>query len=165
MSDFYHVCFAVPDLEAAMRDLASAAGVRWSEPVADSIGEWDYRIVFTAGGAPFIELIEAAPGGPWGDTREPRFHHLGWWTSDLAAGAERLASSGHPQEFSGCPYGRAFVYHRLDSIGAHVELVDADRQPGFLDTWNPGGHPMPQIDERTVNSRGRSGPASGRPGG
>lgn len=153
MSRFYHVCFAVPDLEAAMGDLTTAAGVRWSEPVAASIGEWDYRIVFTRGGEPaaaappFIELIEAAPGGPWGDTSKPRFHHLGWWTSDIEAGTDRLTAAGFPQTFTGCPYGRPFAYHHLDSIGAHVELVDADRQPAFIDAWNPGGAPMPAIDE------------------
>ncbi|TDC72160.1 VOC family protein [Streptomyces hainanensis] len=147
MTGFYHVCFTVPELEAAMRDLTAAAGVRWSDPVASSIGDCDYRIVFTRGGPPFIELIQAAPGGPWGDTGAAGFHHLGWWTSDIAAGTDRLAAAGLPQAFTGCPLGRPFAYHRLDSIGAHVELVEAGRQPGFIDTWNPGGRPMPAIDE------------------
>ncbi|KUM74792.1 VOC family protein [Streptomyces curacoi] len=147
MSRFYHVCFVVPDLEAAMRDLSTAAAVEWREPMAASIGEWDYRIVFTAGGEPFIELIEAPPGGPWGDTDEPRFHHLGWWTSDIDAGTDRLAKAGFPQAFSGCPYGRPFAYHHIDSIGGHVELVGHGRQPSFIDAWNPGGDRMPAINE------------------
>ncbi|MFH8403868.1 VOC family protein [Streptomyces sp. NPDC018019] len=147
MSDFYHVCFTVPHLEAAMRDLTTAAAVQWSEPVEASIGEWDYRIVFTAGGAPYIELIEAPPGGPWGDTSRPGFHHLGWWTSDFTSGTDRLSAAGFPQTFSGCPFGRPFAYHRLDSLGGHVELVGLGRQPVFIDTWNPGGDPMPAINE------------------
>lgn len=149
MSAFYHVCFTVPDLNAAMQDFSAAAGVTWKEPVSASIGEWDYRIVFTAGGAPFIELIEAPSGGPWGDTTEARFHHLGFWTSDIEAGSRRLTQNGFPQAFSGCPYGRPFAYHRLNSIGSHIELVDQDRQQSFIDTWHHGGQPMPAINEET----------------
>ncbi|MET8681760.1 VOC family protein [Streptomyces sp. NPDC004647] len=147
MSGFYHVCFVVPDLDAAMRDFTTAAAVKWKKPVKAQIGEWDYRIVFTAGGAPFIELIEAPSDGPWGDTSEPRFHHLGFWTSDISAGAERLTRNGFTEAFSGCPYGRPFAYHRMDSIGGHIELVDLGRQPSFLDAWHSGGDPMPAIDE------------------
>ncbi|MFG1694043.1 VOC family protein [Nonomuraea sp. NPDC049309] len=147
MAPYYHVCFAVPDLAAAMRDLSAAAGVTWREPRDGRIGEWDYRIVFSAEGPAFIELIEAAPGGPWGDTSTPRFHHLGFWTSDVTAGAERLAASGFPETFSGCPYGRLFAYHRLGSVGADVELVDQRQQASFLEMWQPGGPPMPVIDE------------------
>ncbi|WP_432930714.1 VOC family protein [Microbispora sp. CA-135349] len=114
---------------------------------AGAVGEWDYRIVFTAGGPPFIELIEAAPGGPWGDTAEPAFHHLGWWTSDVRAAGERLAAAGFPEEFSGCPFGRPFAYHRVTSIGGRVEVVALAQQPAFIDAWNPGGEPMPAINE------------------
>ncbi|GAA2136178.1 VOC family protein [Actinomadura napierensis] len=146
MTGFYHVCFTVPDLDAAMRDLAAATGTGWREPVDGRIGEWDYRIVFSDG-PPFIELIQAPPGGPWGDTVRPGFHHLGYWTTDLAAGTARLAAGGLPETFSGCPYGRPFAYHRVDSIGAHVELVDRSVQASFLETWHPGGPSMPAIDE------------------
>jgi catechol 2,3-dioxygenase-like lactoylglutathione lyase family enzyme len=149
VSDFYHVCFTVPDLDAAMRDLTAAAAVRWSEPQEGTLDGWPYRIVFTQGGAPFIELIETAPGGPWGDTSTPGFHHLGWWTSDIKAGTDRLTRNGFPQTFNGCPYGRPFAYHRLDSIGGHIELVAADRQPDFISTWSHDAEPMPAIKEET----------------
>ncbi|MFI9359538.1 VOC family protein [Kitasatospora sp. NPDC053057] len=147
MTAFYHVCFTVPDLDAAMTDLTAAAGMSWSEPAAGRIGEWDYRIVFTAGDAPHIELIEAPADGPWGDTSEARFHHLGFWSSDVTAGAARLTAAGFPEAFSGCPYGRPFVYHRLESLGAQIELVDTARQSDFLTAWNPGGAAMPVISE------------------
>ncbi|MGW0564941.1 hypothetical protein ACWDZ4_31175 [Streptomyces sp. NPDC003016] len=58
-----------------------------------------------------------------------------------------LALEGMPVDFSGCPYGRPFAYHRLDSIGVRIELVDISRQVGFLNRWHPGGEPMPAIDE------------------
>ncbi|MEU5852621.1 VOC family protein [Saccharopolyspora shandongensis] len=149
MTAFYHVGVVVPDVEKAMRDFESSAGVEWHEPQATRLGDWDYRIVFTKGGAPFIELIEGPPGSPWDASAGARFDHLGYWTSSLEAGARRLADQGLPEEFSGCPYGRAFAYHRMDSIGARIELVDASRQPQFLQTWNPAGAPMPAIEEHS----------------
>jgi len=147
MTAFYHVCFVVPDLEQAMRDLGRAAGVEWADPVARSLGEWDFRIVFSAGGPPFVELIEGAEDSPWDGTRGARFDHLGFWTSDVELGSRRLAAQGMAEEFSGCPYGRPFVYHRVDSVGARIEFVDAGQQAGFLEQWFPGGAAMPVIDE------------------
>ncbi|NEB80588.1 VOC family protein [Streptomyces sp. SID14478] len=147
MTAFYHVCFAVPEIEPAMRDLRRSAGVTWSDPVSDRLGEWDYRIAFTRGGPPFIELIEGVPGSPWDASEGPRFDHLGFWSTDVERGSRRLAGEGLPVDFSGCPYGRPFAYHRVDSIGARVELVDLARQPAFLSSWHPGGEPMPAIEE------------------
>lgn len=147
MTAFYHVCFVVPDIERAMWDFRRSAGVEWSDPVADKLGEWDYRIVFTRGGPPFIELIEGSAGSPWDASQGARFDHLGFWSADVARGSRRLAEEGVPVEFSGCPYGRPFVYHRMDSIGARIELVDVARQAGFLEKWQPGGESMPVVDE------------------
>lgn len=147
---FYHVCFAVPDLESAMSEFTAAAGVRWQQPANEKLDQWSYRIAFTADGPPFIELIEAAPGGPWGDTSQPRFHHIGYWTSDIVAGSARLVDRGVPQAFTGCPYGRPFAYHYMASVGAHIELVDAARQSSFLRTWQPGGEAMAAIQEEST---------------
>ncbi|MEU8621743.1 VOC family protein [Streptomyces sp. NPDC048623] len=145
---FYHVGFAVPDLAAAMRELRAAAGIGWAEPRSGRIGEWEYRIVFSRPGPPFVELIEAVgPGGPWDASDGPRFHHLGFWSEDAEAGSRRLSEGGFPVEFSGCPFGRPYVYHHLKGLGAHVELVDAALQAGFLATWQPGGPPMPALPE------------------
>ncbi|MET9531616.1 hypothetical protein ABZY02_13740 [Streptomyces sp. NPDC006649] len=69
------------------------------------------------------------------------------WTSDIQQGSARLEREGMPLEFSGCPHGRPFACHRMDSIGARIELVDAGRQAGFLSRWQPDGGPMPAIDE------------------
>lgn len=130
-----------------MRDFSHASGVEWAEPVARSLGEWDYRIVFSSGGAPFIELIEGPAGSPWDGTGGARFDHLGYWSTDFEQGSRRLAAHGMPEEFSGCPHGRPFVYHRVDSLGTKIELIDAGQQAGFLEQWWPGGEAMPVIDE------------------
>ncbi|MFH8738412.1 VOC family protein [Streptomyces sp. NPDC017964] len=144
------MCFTTPDLETTMSELAGAAKLTWQPPVHGRLAEWDYRMTFTADGPPFIELIETAPGGPWGDTRSPGFHHLGFWTSDLSAGSARLAGLGLEEAFSGCPFGRPFAYQHVDSIGGHLELVDVTRQPAFLQSWNPSGQPMPAIEESSA---------------
>ncbi len=49
------------DIERTARDLTRAGGVTWS-PVPDGrLEEWDYRIVFSAEGPPFFEVIQAPP--------------------------------------------------------------------------------------------------------
>lgn len=135
MADFYHVCFAVPDIERAMEELTAATGARWAQPRSETMGEWGFRIVFSQGDAPFVELIEGSPGSPWDCRGRARFDHLGYWAADLHREAGRLEAAGAPQDFSGCPYGRPFAYHRLDSLGARIEIVDAARRPGFAASW------------------------------
>jgi len=44
-----------------------------------------------------------------------------------------------PTRLDACPYGSRFTYHRMDSIGSRIELVDVSKQAAFIDTWNPGG--------------------------
>lgn len=156
MTSFYHVCFAVPDLRRAMRDLTRSGGVAWHEPRQDRLADWEYSIVFTRGGPPFIELIQGPPGSPWDSSDGARFHHLGFWSTSVAAGARRLTRRGYPEHFSGCPYGRPFVYHRLDSVGGFVELVDLARQPSFLATWHPEGAEMSVVDEDAEAAAGEA---------
>lgn len=146
MTGFYHVCFVVPDLERAMRDFTRVSGTAWGTPQDRTLGEWPYRIVFTSG-PPYVELIEGSPGSPWDPGDGARFDHLGWWSQSVEDDSRRLVAEGLPEDFNGCPYGRPFVYHKVDSIGARFELVDASLQRFFLDTWNPGGPPMPSLGQ------------------
>lgn len=144
---FYHVCFVAPDLDAAMADLADAVGCAWHEPWDDTLGEWAFRTTFSTGSPPYIELITGSAGSPWDAAPGARFDHLGYWTSSLRSGSQRLADLGFPEEFSGCPYGRPYTGHRLDSIGARIELFDVAAQHFFLDRVAPGSQPMPALDE------------------
>lgn len=57
-----------------------------------------------------------------------------------------LSERGAPLEFDSCPYGRSFTYHRLESLGVRVELVDQSAQPDFLAAWSPGAPTMPALD-------------------
>lgn len=146
MTDHYHACFVVPDLERAMADFTSAAGTAWNAIREATLGEWHYRIVFSTT-MPHIELIQGPPGSPWDASDGPRFDHLGWWTASLETTTGRLAGCGLPADFDGRTHGRRFAYHRVESIGARFEVVDAANQPAFLDAWNPEGQPSPALDD------------------
>ncbi|MBF6173728.1 VOC family protein [Nocardia blacklockiae] len=146
MNNFYHLCFVVQDIRRATEDLTRVLGVRWSPIRTGKLGEWEYSIVFSADGPPFFEVIQGDPGSPWDATDGSRFDHIGYWSEDVATDKHRLAERGAPIEFDSCPYGRSFTYHRIESIGARVELVDLAVQEGFLNSWNPGGAPMPGLD-------------------
>lgn len=145
MKPCYHLCFAVPDLDLATADLSRTVGTTWSSVREGRLGDWDFRIVFSREGPPFFEVIEGAPGSPWDASEGARFDHLGYWSDDLPTHKALLDEAGAPVDFDACPYGGRFTYHRLDSIGARIELVDVTNQQGFLESWNPGGAQMPSL--------------------
>ena len=146
MSSFYHICFVVPDIELAMRDLTRTVGVEWGDVKNDSIGEWEYLMAFSTSGSPYFELIQGPAGSPWDSTLGARCDHIGFWTRSVEESSKRLTGEGLPAEFSGCPFGRPYTYHRVDSLGVRLEMMDVSRQAKFLATWNPGGEAMPAFD-------------------
>lgn len=145
MERHYHLCFTVQDIDAACRELTDTLGIDWS-PIHDGrLGEWDYRIVFSVDGPPFLELIHGPPGSPWDAGTGSRFDHLGFWVDDIDADKQALADQGAPLDFDATPLGRPFTYHRLESVGARVELVDRAVQPGFVQAWAPQLAVMPTL--------------------
>jgi hypothetical protein len=146
---FYHVSFAVPDIEAAMHQLTEVVGVRWSPVLEDTFAGWQCRLTFTVGDGPAIELVTGPAGSPWAGG--PRFHHLAVWTEDVGQGSRRLAEQGYPVSFDACPLGRPYAYHEVPAVGALVELMDVSRQQHFLATWpqrNPVLTTLEQVDAR-----------------
>lgn len=146
MTGFYHLCFVVPDLTRAMGELERGLGVQWNAASSGTLESWDYEIVFSRQGPPFFELIKGPPGSPWDASTGPRCDHIGYWSADVKQGRDALAERGLAVDFDACPLGRAFTYHRLDSLGIRVELVDQSSQPSFLKTWAPTSPPMPSLD-------------------
>ena len=118
MKTFYHMGFVVADLKAATAELSSAMGVEWNEPLERELGPWKYRITFSKAGQPFLELIEAPPGGPWEAGTGP--DHLGYWTDDLEQDKARLDESGLLPDFDDREYGRPFTYHRSARFGTRI---------------------------------------------
>jgi len=145
MGDHYHLCFAVQDIDAACRELTDTLAIDWS-PVRDGrLGEWDYRIVFSIDGPPFLELVQGPPGSPWDTSTGSRFDHLGFWVEEIGTAKRALADRGAPLDFDATTLRRPFTYHRLDSVGARAELVDRSVQPDFIRTWAPHLAVMPTL--------------------
>lgn len=145
MAPYYHLCFLVPDIEAATRDLTETLGAAWSPILDRRLGDWDYRIVFSVDGPPFVELIEGPAGSPWDASAGARFDHLGFWADEIDVDKRALADRGAPLDFDGTALGRPFTYHRLDAIGARVALVDRAEQAAFVATWAPHLVAMPSL--------------------
>jgi hypothetical protein len=141
---FYHVCFAVPDLQAAMAELTDLIGLSWGEPMHDHLGDWPYSLVFSAR-FPHIELISSIEGSPWW-VHQPSFHHLGWWTHCLSITHTRWQHSKRSPFFDGRDHGRRFLYIDAPASGARIEAVDISQQPGFLHRWLPQGHVPDALD-------------------
>src|SRR5260370_13688336 len=97
---YFHVCYVVPDLEAAMTELTAAMGVQWEEPRDRASGEMRWRLVYSVGTPPLVELVEGQAGTPWHAADGPRMHHLGGFTVHLAAALQPLAGAGGPIELA-----------------------------------------------------------------
>lgn len=131
---FYHICFAVPDLAKAMTELSDMLGVTFGTPVQSQLDGWPFTLVFTDQ-APHIELICGGPRSPW-ETSRPVFHHLGWWTPDLAKTIADWAEAGGIPFFDGREHGRRFAYMDALNSGVRLEAVDLVQRDGFLDRWH-----------------------------
>lgn len=142
---FYHVCFAVPDLDAAMRELTELVGARFGEPVHDLLGPWPYSLVFTDR-APHIELIRSVEGSPW-QAESAHFHHLGWWTTCLATTIDSWRAAGTEMHFDGREHGRRFAYVDAPNSGMRLEGVDAAQRDNFVRRW-AGTYPFNGRRER-----------------
>ena len=148
-SGVYHVGYVVPDLAKAMAQFTDAIGARWVDHVvhpryrdaAGRVVEVDLHTSFTLDGPVHIELIEAAPGTIWELGAGPQIHHVGLWTDDVAAEAERLVRSGLPVVAGGLDDADEgvpgfFSYHD-NPQGGKLELVHIDMQQGMHD-WMRG---------------------------
>lgn len=141
---FYHVCFAVHDLNAAMHELTSLVGVTWATPTHDRLGDWPYSLVFSTE-FPHIELVSSVAGSPW-HAEQPRFHHLGWWSHCLSLTDRRWQEAGATPSFDGREHGRQFVYVDAPASGARLEGVNISQQPSFIDRWAPQAYVPPGLD-------------------
>jgi hypothetical protein len=123
---YFHVCCVVPDLEAAMEELTGATGVIWQEVRERQSGDMRWRLVYSAGGPPMIELVEGQPGTPWHSPTGPRLHHWGSFTPDLDAAIAQIEHAGGAVEVDGREISGRWTYMRAPRSGALIELIEAD---------------------------------------
>lgn len=161
MGRYYHLGFVVQDVEAATRELSATLGVAWGPIRGGRLAEWEYRIVFSIDGPPFLELVEGPPGSPWDASAGSRFDHLGFWADQIDAEKQALIDRGAWLDFDATTFGRPFTHHRLDSVGARVEPVDHSVQAGFIQAWAPHLPPMPSLHVGFVESETGPPPAAG----
>lgn len=147
--DLFKTGLLVLDLERAMADLGRWLGLAWTpiqqSPISLATArgreQVQLRFAYSRGGPPFLELIEAQPGGYYAAAQGAHLHHVGRWVDDLAAASEALAKQGLALEAAGVDAaGRApavFAFHRGEH-GLRVELVDRAMRPGF-EGWLAGG--------------------------
>jgi hypothetical protein len=132
--DHFHIGFAVADLDEAMDEFGRVLGLTWRQIMSASLelvdgagnaGPVTSRFVYSAGGPPAIELVQAVPGTIFEPTGNP-FHHIGYWADDLATQSDHLVERGCPLvgTIAG-PDGRPsrFAMHGT-AWGFNVELVD-----------------------------------------
>jgi len=136
----FHVGIVVPDLEPALEHLTSVLGARWAPttetdvPVAEPDGTRrlvPLRFAYSCD-APYLEVIEEAPGSVWVCNPHSNLHHIGLWADGLEGERSRLVGGDCPVEIAGfvdeTSNPAMYTYH-ADPLGIRIELVDAVLRP------------------------------------
>ncbi len=139
----FHVGFVVPDLEAAVASLGPALGLSFTTPmelpgldVFNADGPTSVPLRFVYSTRPIhVEIIETSPGSLWDFDDRQRGHHLGVWSDDVAAEADRLEALGFPRLWwaTNATGGLTFSYHQTP-FGFYIELVDTVAK-AFYPDW------------------------------
>ncbi len=151
--DHYHVGIVVTDVAAAKQRLTALLGVTWG-PVMH-LDAVEYRdgsgtdlvlptTMCYSTGHPCLELIQEVPGSVWVRNEHSNLHHVGFWTDRLSEHSADFSGSGCPLQLCGRTAANApvtFAYHREDSLGVRIELVDTAMRDAmaFLFQPDPGG--------------------------
>ena len=99
----WHIAFAVPNLEEGMAKFGDALNLSWN-PIKNFEGENFHadgtpftlktRLTFATAGPCALELFESVPGTPNEPADGTVFHHMGYWTGNVASERERLEQCG-----------------------------------------------------------------------
>ncbi len=145
----YHVGIVVDDIEAASARLTELLGVTWG-PVM-SLDAVDYRdasgsdvswptTMRYSTGDPCLELILEVPGSVWVRNESSNLHHVGFWVDGLGPQGDAFRNAGCPMQLcgrSGAEAPVSFSYHRDETLGIRVELVDAAMRDGMQFLFEP----------------------------
>ena len=141
--DQFHVGIVVDDLDAALIEMTDLFGYEWCSlisvetPVVLPDGEASLGLTFAySKNEPRVEVIQSIPGTLWIPAPESGLHHLGFWSDDVGADADRLTRQGYAREASGLrPDGEPmWAYHRRPG-GPRIELVSRQLQSGLEQYW------------------------------
>jgi catechol 2,3-dioxygenase-like lactoylglutathione lyase family enzyme len=141
--DQFHVGIVVDDLDAALIEMTDLFGYEWCSLISVETtvvlpsGETSLGLTFAySTNIPRVEVIQSIPGTLWIPAPESGLHHLGFWSDDVAADADRLRFQDYQSEASGVrPDGEPmWAYHRRPG-GPRIELVSRQLQAGLEQYW------------------------------
>jgi hypothetical protein len=146
----WHVAFTVSKLEEAMDDLRKAIGAGWG-PVHELEARMNdgqggrqrfrARVVFSTCEPCAIELLEAVPGTPLAQRGRNPFHHVGYWTDDIAAERAELNQLGWVR--TGAAADRMSVH--VGRARIVIEACNVRFQRPGLEVYYPDGQAPPTI--------------------
>ena len=133
LSEMFHVGVVVPEIEAARARLTDLLDITWGPivdtpalEVRDGSGRdlvVPNRLCYSTA-PPYIELVQEQPGTTWVCNPYSNIHHIGFFSSAVAADSGGLTRVQCPLELAGRGEPPGFAYHR-DRLGVRLELVDA----------------------------------------
>lgn len=131
---YFHVGIVVPDIEAAMAEMAPALGLTFNQPHVSVYGGETITVAYAKEGPPYYELVQGSDGGRWNTSSGPVMDHVGYFSNDLDADVATLEAAGMPVDIDGRSYGSFFTYHRSAASGMRVELIAGDRHDWLMQT-------------------------------
>jgi len=153
LSEMFHVGIVVADLDAARARLSELLGLTWGPvvetaalEVRDAEGRdlaLPNRINYSTV-PPYVELVQEQPWTTWVCNPYSNLHHIGFFSTAVAADSDGLARAMCPLEIAGragaaSPAG--FAYH-VDPLGVRIEFVDVASRPAIVD-WLCRPGPVP----------------------
>jgi len=150
MEPIFQVGVIVEDIDAAMKELSAAQGVRWGKVADRQYKQWKFKRVFSTEGPPYIELIQGPPGSPWDSSKGSRIDHLQWWTRDMQGDSKRMLAAGLPIDtdgvtespltaLDGAKLPGIFRYFNAPASGMRLELIDESVRPDYRKRWGIDG--------------------------
>jgi Glyoxalase/Bleomycin resistance protein/Dioxygenase superfamily len=145
----YHVGIVVNDIQVARTRLRTLLGTTWGPVLRLDATEYrdgagnDLELPTTlcySVGDPCLELIEEQPGSVWVRNDHSNLHHIGFWSDGLVHDSAGLDGGGCPMQLCGRAGEIApasFAYHRDDTLGVRVELVDAAMREAMAFLFQP----------------------------
>lgn len=142
----YHVAFLVADLDEAMPRFERQLGLRFRAPepltrIPEPDGSPGPAVLSTYSyeGPPYVQLIEAQPGGIYGIAQGEGFHHFGVWVDDAGECQQVLVGEGVrcEHQFARGEEVTAWYSHPDDLYGVRVEYTGEAVRPG-VEAWLGG---------------------------
>jgi Glyoxalase/Bleomycin resistance protein/Dioxygenase superfamily len=149
LTNAYHVGVRVVDLERAMRELDTFAGLTWCSVQDRQQRVWTHRdgafttplrFTYSAQGPVHVELLQGEPGTVWDAGAGAGLHHTGVWVDDVGAETGRLVEAGWSLAAAQAPPedGFGFFTYVQAADGFILELVDVALRPMFERWWDGG---------------------------